>query len=183
MDKFAAEGTPSTSQPRGRGEITTDLIEAIQINQGWVAGAEDSAVTWPAPPLRLALHCLNLAHEELAGETLITSNLLEWIYGLIEDDFTQEHWCRIATAFHQLGLLLVQEAPKDKKFRAFCKILEKPIHEYQMCRKFCLEQQMRRRLKLDSHDLLAATGICQDDIREHLSRAKADKEEALRLRD
>lgn len=179
MSKNAADRIPSMSPIRCRGVITTTLIEVIQKNLSRMGSAKGNAEPRNTSPLRLSLHCLNLAREELAGETLTTSNLLEWIYGLIQDDFTQNHWCRVATAFHQLGLLLVQEAPKDKKFRDFCKFLDKSIHEYQMCRTFCQEQEVRRRLKLDSQDLLAAAGICQADIREHLSRSNAEKEDAI----
>lgn len=125
--------------------------------------------------IELARHCLTLAQAELGEQVMTVSDLLAWIFELIEQGMSEFHWCRITDALYCLALFLINEVPDDKELRRLCDKLYKSRHEYQQCQRFLQEQHVRERLGLDSDHLMAAAGFARSGRREHLRRIRTEK--------
>lgn len=151
------------------------LERAITRGLAWEKLADPDAQVMLHDQIKLAEHCITLAHAELGSKVLTTDDLLDWTFDLIEQGISELHWCHIADALYSLSLFLVGEVQEDSQMRYLCSKLYKCRHEYQQCLSFIEEQRVRERLGLDSDELMRAVGFRLKSRAEHLRRVSEEQ--------
>lgn len=151
------------------------LQRAVNRGLAWECLSDLDAQTMQHDQIKLAEHCISLAHAELGSKVLTTDDLLDWTFDLIEQGMSELLWCHIADALYCLSLFLVAEVEEDSQMRYLCNKLYKSRHEYQECLSFIEEQRVRERLGLDSDELMRAAGFRLKSRAEHLRRVSEEQ--------
>lgn len=151
------------------------LQRAVNRGLAWEKMSDLDTLAMQHDQIKLAEHCITLAHAELGTKVLTTDDLLDWTFDLIEQGMSELHWCHIADALYCLSLFLVGEVQEDSQMRYLCNKLYKSRHEYQECRSFIEEQRVRDRLGLDSDELMRAAGFRLKSRAEHLRRVSEEQ--------